>query len=163
MIFHLFFQRRFILDRFTVFVDLKKYLQKLKMSPFEDTFDTSPKTSFSSQEQGRTSTHSRDNRSEPPKRLRYWLIDMINSGEILGLHWLDNAHTIFRIPWKHAGKNNWKEEDCKIFQVSFFSLRNNTEVYELVKKKTYSKVWNFILKFCCFFPCITCWCLRPPH
>jgi len=92
------------------------------MSPGEDTFDTSPKT----QERGRAPSTSRADRSEPPKRLRYWLIDMINSGEILGLQWLDNDHTIFRIPWKHAGKNNWKEEDCKIFQVFllFFSIGN---------------------------------------
>ena len=57
-------------------------------------------------------------KSEPPKRLRYWLIDMIDSGEIPGLQWEDDTRTIFRIPWKHAGKNNWKEEDCRIFQVS---------------------------------------------
>ena len=56
-------------------------------------------------------------KSEPPKRLRYWLIDMIDSGEIPGLRWENSSHTVFRIPWKHAGKNNWKEEDCKIFQV----------------------------------------------
>ena len=58
-----------------------------------------------------------DERSVPPKRLRYWLVDMINSGEIEGLKWENPERTIFRIPWKHAGKNNWKEEDCKIFQV----------------------------------------------
>ena len=88
------------------------------MSPGEDPFDTSPK---SSHDNGRTPSTSRD-RSEPPKRLRYWLIDMINSGEIPGLHWMDNTRTIFRIPWKHAGKNNWKEDDCKIFQVCMIDV-----------------------------------------
>ena len=64
-------------------------------------------------------------KSEPPKRLRYWLIDMIDSGEIPGLQWEDGSRTVFRIPWKHAGKNNWKEEDCKIFQVSLTLKKTN--------------------------------------
>ena len=81
------------------------------MSPGIGNFDRSPKTATS----GVVESNSR---SEPPKRLRHWLIDMINSGEIPGLQWENSAHTVFRIPWKHAGKNNWKEEDCKIFQVS---------------------------------------------
>ena len=67
-------------------------------------------------------------KSEPPKRLRYWLIDMIESGEIPGLRWENADRTIFRIPWKHAGKNNWKEEDCRIFQVSLWLYQ-----YELVE------------------------------
>lgn len=55
-------------------------------------------------------------KSDPPKRLRYWLIDMIEGGQIPGLRWEDENKTIFRIPWKHAGKNNWKEDDCRIFK-----------------------------------------------
>ena len=61
-------------------------------------------------------------KAEPPKRLRYWLIDMIDSGEIPGLRWENAERTIFRIPWKHAGKNNWKEEDCRIFQVKGYAI-----------------------------------------
>ncbi|CAK8683015.1 unnamed protein product [Clavelina lepadiformis] len=63
-----------------------------------------------------STTSTSSGKNEPPKRLRYWLIDMINSGTIPGLQWEDPSHTIFRIPWKHAGKNNWKEEDCRIFK-----------------------------------------------
>ncbi|XP_039273462.1 interferon regulatory factor 4-like isoform X2 [Styela clava] len=55
-------------------------------------------------------------KSEPPKRLRYWLVEMIENGQIPGLRWEDEGKTIFRIPWKHAGKNNWKEDDCRIFK-----------------------------------------------
>lgn len=63
--------------------------------------------------------HSPEGKNDPPKRLRYWLVDMINSGTISELRWEDEGKTIFRIPWKHAGKNNWKEEDCRIFKVIF--------------------------------------------
>lgn len=65
------------------------------------------------------SPQSSSGKSDPPKRLRYWLIDMIDSGTIPGLRWEEESKTVFRIPWKHAGKNNWKEEDCRIFKVSF--------------------------------------------
>jgi len=65
-----------------------------------------------------SSSSALSSRSEPPKRLRHWLIDMINSGTIPGLQWENAERTVFRIPWKHAGKNNWREEDCRIFKVS---------------------------------------------
>jgi len=68
-------------------------------------------------------------KAEPPKRLRYWLIDMIESGEIPGLRWENAERTIFRIPWKHAGKNNWKEEDCRIFQVISLQVLSYTAIY----------------------------------
>lgn len=60
-------------------------------------------------------------RSEPPKRLRHWLIDMIEGGSIPGLRWENPEKSVFRIPWKHAGKNNWREEDCQIFKVSLMT------------------------------------------
>ena len=31
---------------------------------------------------------------------------------------MNTEKTIFRIPWKHAGKFSWREEDCLIFKVS---------------------------------------------
>uniref|UniRef100_F6WZ85 Interferon regulatory factor like protein n=1 Tax=Ciona intestinalis TaxID=7719 RepID=F6WZ85_CIOIN len=63
-----------------------------------------------------SSVTSSSSRGEPPKRLRHWLIEMIDSGSIPGLQWENHEMTIFRIPWKHAGKNNYKEEDCRIFK-----------------------------------------------
>uniref|UniRef100_H2ZBR9 IRF tryptophan pentad repeat domain-containing protein n=1 Tax=Ciona savignyi TaxID=51511 RepID=H2ZBR9_CIOSA len=63
-----------------------------------------------------SSVTSSSSRGEPPKRLRHWLIEMIDSGTVPGLQWENPEMTIFRIPWKHAGKNNYKEEDCKIFK-----------------------------------------------
>lgn len=38
------------------------------------------------------------------QRLRPWLINQINSGEIPGLVWLDKENMVFKIPWKHFGR-----------------------------------------------------------
>lgn len=51
-----------------------------------------------------------------PRKLRPWLEKMIDSGNYPGLYWVNTENTIFRIPWKHAGKFSWKEEDCLIFK-----------------------------------------------
>nr|NP_001071742.1 interferon regulatory factor like protein [Ciona intestinalis]BAE06513.1 interferon regulatory factor like protein [Ciona intestinalis] len=49
-------------------------------------------------------------------RLRTWLIKMIESGKIPGLMWENPEKTIFRMPWKHAGRQDYNlEEDSKIF------------------------------------------------
>jgi len=49
-------------------------------------------------------------------RLRTWLVKMINSGTISGLVWENQENTIFRMPWKHAGRQDYNlEEDSKIF------------------------------------------------
>ena len=40
------------------------------------------------------------------------------SDKFPGLKWMNTEKTIFRIPWKHAGKFSWREEDCLIFKVS---------------------------------------------
>ncbi|CBY19049.1 unnamed protein product [Oikopleura dioica] len=51
-----------------------------------------------------------------PRKLRPWLEKMIDSGNYPGLYWVNPEKTVFRIPWKHAGKFSWKEEDCLIFK-----------------------------------------------
>ncbi|XP_072169395.1 uncharacterized protein [Diadema setosum] len=52
------------------------------------------------------------------QRLRPFLITLINSGTVKGLEWLDKEHTLFKIPWKHAGKQDYDpQEDSKIFML----------------------------------------------
>jgi len=51
-----------------------------------------------------------------PRKLRPWLEKMIDSEGFPGLRWINDDKTIFRIPWKHAGKFSWREEDCLIFK-----------------------------------------------
>lgn len=51
-------------------------------------------------------------------KLRQWLIDQIDSGKYQGLVWESDDKTIFRIPWKHAGKQDYnRDEDAALFKV----------------------------------------------
>ncbi|XP_072219989.1 interferon regulatory factor 4a isoform X2 [Leuresthes tenuis] len=50
-------------------------------------------------------------------KLRQWLIDQIDSGRYPGLVWENDEKNIFRIPWKHAGKQDYnREEDAALFK-----------------------------------------------
>ena len=57
------------------------------------------------------------------QRMRPWLENRINSGEIAGLAWIDKTQLIFKVPWKHVGNREWKEDDSQIFKVTFFIMR----------------------------------------
>lgn len=50
--------------------------------------------------------------------LKEWLVAQIESGRYEGLCWEDEAKTMFRIPWKHAAKKDYKQtEDAALFKV----------------------------------------------
>ena len=52
------------------------------------------------------------------RRLRQWLIEQIDSEQYPGLIWENEEKTMFRIPWKHAGKQACnREEDAALFKV----------------------------------------------
>lgn len=52
------------------------------------------------------------------RRLRQWLIEQIDSGMYPGLIWENEEKNMFRIPWKHAGKQDYNQEvDASIFKV----------------------------------------------
>ncbi|XP_077364675.1 interferon regulatory factor 9 [Festucalex cinctus] len=51
------------------------------------------------------------------RKLRSWMVEQVSSGKYPGLKWEDEAKTMFRIPWKHAGKQDFrKDEDAAIFK-----------------------------------------------
>lgn len=51
------------------------------------------------------------------RKLRSWLIEQVNSDKYNGLVWDNPEKTMFRIPWKHAGKQDFRtEEDGAIFK-----------------------------------------------
>nr|XP_006010095.1 PREDICTED: interferon regulatory factor 8-like [Latimeria chalumnae] len=51
------------------------------------------------------------------RKLKQWMINQINSKKYSGLVWDDSAETMFRIPWKHAGKQDFRhDEDAAIFK-----------------------------------------------
>lgn len=52
------------------------------------------------------------------RRLRQWLIEQIDSNMYPGLIWESDEKSMFRIPWKHAGKQDYNQEvDASIFKV----------------------------------------------
>ena len=53
--------------------------------------------------------------------LREWLIAQIDSGKYAGLTWENQNKTMFRIPWKHAAKQDYNlNEDAALFKVRMF-------------------------------------------
>lgn len=51
------------------------------------------------------------------RKLRAWMVEQVNSGKYPGVVWDDDSKTMFRIPWKHAGKQDFrKDEDAAIFK-----------------------------------------------
>lgn len=45
-----------------------------------------------------------------------WLLGEVSSGQYEGLRWLDEARTVFRVPWKHFGRRDLDEADARIFK-----------------------------------------------
>lgn len=51
------------------------------------------------------------------RKLRAWMVEQVNSGKYPGVVWDDESKTMFRIPWKHAGKQDFrKDEDAALFK-----------------------------------------------
>lgn len=52
-------------------------------------------------------------------KLRQWLIEQVDCGKYPGLVWENDDKSIFRIPWKHAGKQDYnRDEDAALFKVT---------------------------------------------
>lgn len=50
--------------------------------------------------------------------MKEWLIAQIESGKYPGLSWENEEKTMFRIPWKHAAKKDYKQTaDAALFKV----------------------------------------------
>lgn len=52
------------------------------------------------------------------RKLRSWIIEQLESGQFPGVCWDNADKTMFRIPWKHAGKQDFREDqDAALFKV----------------------------------------------
>ncbi|XP_054491294.2 interferon regulatory factor 7 isoform X2 [Agelaius phoeniceus] len=53
-----------------------------------------------------------------PQKLRFgpWLLSAIDSGSYQGLRWIDSAHTMFRVPWKHNARKDITSSDLEVFK-----------------------------------------------
>lgn len=58
-------------------------------------------------------------RARCTRKLRNWVVEQVESGQFPGVCWDDAAKTMFRIPWKHAGKQDFREDqDAAFFKVN---------------------------------------------
>src|SRR6218665_260149 len=55
--------------------------------------------------------------------LRPWLENLIDSAKILGLEWIDNTRTLFRVPWKHQSRKTWSLGHSSVFLASTEMLK----------------------------------------
>lgn len=62
------------------------------------------------------------------RRLKQWLMEQIQSAQYPGLQWEDDSHALFRIPWKHAGKQDYNQE----VDASIFKVRQRSRVVALI-------------------------------
>ncbi|XP_034393840.1 interferon regulatory factor 10 isoform X2 [Cyclopterus lumpus] len=54
---------------------------------------------------------------EAKMHMKEWLIAQVESGTYEGLCWEDEGRSMFRIPWKHAAKKDYKQtEDAALFK-----------------------------------------------
>uniref|UniRef100_UPI00398EC8CB interferon regulatory factor 7 isoform X2 n=1 Tax=Pristiophorus japonicus TaxID=55135 RepID=UPI00398EC8CB len=57
----------------------------------------------------------RMNNNHKPQ-LQPWLMEQVASGRYQGLAWVNGHRSIFRIPWKHASRQDLCEDDYRIFK-----------------------------------------------
>ncbi|NWW33510.1 IRF3 factor, partial [Panurus biarmicus] len=60
-------------------------------------------------------------REAQKQRFGQWLLNAINSESYPGLRWIDSAHTIFRVPWKHNARKDITSSDLEVFKVGEMS------------------------------------------
>ncbi|XP_048353907.1 translation initiation factor IF-2-like [Sphaerodactylus townsendi] len=57
--------------------------------------------------------------AEAPLRLKEWLVAQVESGRYRGLRWESRPQRLFRIPWKHAAKQDYRPpRDAALFKAS---------------------------------------------
>uniref|UniRef100_A0A8C0VXN2 Interferon regulatory factor 9 n=1 Tax=Castor canadensis TaxID=51338 RepID=A0A8C0VXN2_CASCN len=54
-------------------------------------------------------------RARCTRKLRNWVVEQVESGKFPGVSWDNAAKTMFRIPWKHAGKQDFREDQDAAF------------------------------------------------
>lgn len=45
-----------------------------------------------------------------------WLREQVESGKHKGVYWIEKQDRIFHVPWKHASRNGWEDEDVSLFK-----------------------------------------------
>ncbi|EPQ03557.1 Interferon regulatory factor 9 [Myotis brandtii] len=75
-------------------------------------------------------------RARCTRKLRNWVVEQVESGQFPGVCWDDEAKTMFRIPWKHAGKQDFREDqDAAFFKVNGPGTNTPVQAWAIFKGK----------------------------
>ncbi|ELK32464.1 Interferon regulatory factor 9 [Myotis davidii] len=75
-------------------------------------------------------------RARCTRKLRNWVVEQVESGQFPGVCWDDEAKTMFRIPWKHAGKQDFREDqDAAFFKVNGPGANHPVQAWAIFKGK----------------------------
>lgn len=76
-------------------------------------------------------------------KLRQWLIEQVDCGKYPGLVWENDEKSIFRIPWKHAGKQDYnRDEDAALFKVKPAWSRAQSGEFKTGQKPFFKKYYD---------------------
>lgn len=76
--------------------------------------------------------------------MKEWLIAQIESGRYEGLFWENEDKTMFRIPWKHAAKKDYKQTaDAALFKVTFSPFQKSLLCSAFIAHKV-EEFWPFL-------------------
>ena len=70
--------------------------------------------------------------------MREWLAHVANLGCIRGLEWLDQKHTLLKVPWKHASRRGWdaNQDACIFHEWAIYTGKEEcvkcTEIHPLI-------------------------------
>lgn len=56
-----------------------------------------------------------DKSTESRQRLRPWLKSLLDNNTIQDMCWINEDRTMFKIPWKHGGKQDWTPKEGEVF------------------------------------------------
>lgn len=93
-----------------------------------------------------------ENKSKPIKSrlsLPCWLEEQISSGRYKGLRWVDRSKREFTVPWKHASRQGWLEDDAALFKAwAVYTRRYREERGDLPDPKKWKANFRCAVNAC---------------
>ncbi|KAM6360561.1 interferon regulatory factor 7 isoform 7-T9 [Alca torda] len=86
------------------------------------------------------------------QKLRFgpWLLSAVSSGNYPGLCWIDQDHSVFRVPWKHNARKDVTSSDVEIFKQPLGMARREILAALTLRwtssRSTSSRSWNLLCK-----------------
>lgn len=78
-----------------------------------------------------------------------WLEEQISSGRYKGLSWVDRSKREFTVPWKHASRHGWLEDDAALFKAwAVYTRRYREERGDLPDPKKWKANFRCAVNAC---------------